>query len=119
MGGNQRSEGKGGPESEGEVRGGSGRSRGTRGGVQALDGEQELARRVPARRGHALILLAKEEDDRGGGQVGRVGHLGRQVRSRWASLSLSLYFSSVLFFLFNHFATDSNSKEFQNSDKTL
>ena len=59
--GKQRSEGEGGPESEGEVRGGSGRWRGTRGGVQALDGEQELARRVLARRGHALILLARRK----------------------------------------------------------
>ena len=45
-------------------------------------GKQEVAGLAPACVGHAPILLAKEEDDRGGGQVGWAGHLGRQVATQ-------------------------------------
>ena len=95
-GGNQRSEGEGGLESEGEVRGGSGRWRGTRGGVQALDGEQELARRVPAHHGHALILLARRKMIGGGQWAGPLGG-----PANWAATDKPGKSFSSLLFLFS------------------
>ena len=74
-GGKQRSEGEGGPESEGEVRGGRG-LRGVAGGTRGGGGSQAGRRwpgRVAARAGRVPVLLAEEEGDRGGsgGGLGR------------------------------------------------
>ena len=49
------------------------------GGRRRRHGEAGGGRGAPACVGHAPILLAKEEHDREGGQVGWAGHLGRQV----------------------------------------
>ena len=73
--GKQRSEGEGGPESEGEVRGGRG-LRGVAGGTRGGGGSQAGRRwpgRVAARAGRVPVLLAEEEGDRGGsgGGLGR------------------------------------------------
>ena len=89
-GGKQRSEGEGGPESEGEVRGGRG-LRGVAGGTRGGGGSQAGRRwpgRVAARAGRVPVLLAEEEGDRGGsgGGLGRQLELG-QVSGRQVSPS--------------------------------
>ena len=86
-GGNERARAREGESREG--RRGRERVRGRSEGAAWLhpkrpgrSGKQEVAGRAPACVGHAPILLAKEEDDRGGGQVGWAGHLGRQVAAQ-------------------------------------
>ena len=74
-GGEQRSEGEGGPESEGEVRGGRGgawRHRGVEEEPGRLGGRRWPGR-VAARAWRVPVLLAEEEGDRGGsgGGLGR------------------------------------------------
>ena len=100
-GGKQRSEGEGGPESEGEVRGGSGRWRGTRGGVQALGGKQELASYGRARVGHALCVRLARRGRRlcpwWAGPASAAGRTGRRQVDLLLSLS---YFYLVLFSIF-------------------
>ena len=74
--GKQRSEGEGGPESEGEVRGGRG-LRGVAGGTRGGGGSQAGRRwpgRVAARAGRVPVLLAEEEDDKGE-EVGWAGQM--------------------------------------------
>ena len=69
--GKQRSEGEGGPESEGEVRGGRG-LRGVAGGTRGGGGSQ-AGRRWPGRvaaRATEQLRGEGEEDDRGGGGLG-------------------------------------------------
>ena len=102
--GKQRSEGEGGPESEGEVRGG-------RGCVASREGpgKEEAARQggggLLGRARASTQLLPLASGRRQGGSSG--GGLGRLGRFWWAarvrpgkSFSLSLlFFSSVLFYL--------------------
>ena len=82
-GGKQRSEGEGGPESEGEVRGGRGgawRHRGVEEEPGRLGGRRWPGR-VAARARRVPVLLAEEEGDRGGSG----GGLGRwRSWARWA-----------------------------------
>ena len=92
---------------------------GLRGDVQPIQsdaeeagggGKQEVEARRCARVGTRRSPVGKE-DDRGGGQVGWAGHLGRQVSpGEIPSLSLLsvLYFCFLfcsVFLLFNSFAT--------------
>ena len=82
--------GGGGPESEGEVRGGRG-LRGVAGGTRGGGGSQAGRRwpgRVAARAGRVLILLAEEEGDRegGGGGLGRLLQQAAQVSGPQVSI---------------------------------
>ena len=102
--GKQRSEGEGGPESEGEVRGG-------RGCVASREGpgKEEAARQGGggllgrARASTQLLPLARGRRQGGssGGGLGRLGLFWWAARVRpGKSFSLSLlFFSSVLFYL--------------------
>ena len=104
IGGKQRSEGEGGPESEGEVRGG-------RGCVASREGpgKEEAARQGGggllgrARASTQLLPLARGRRQGGssGGGLGRLGRFWWAARVRpGKSFSLSLlFFSSVLFYL--------------------
>ena len=98
-GGKQRSEGEGGLESEGEVRGcrgGAWRHRGVEEEAGGGQGKQEVAEASRARATPRLCLLA-EEDDRGGVEMGWavLGQVsGRQVSP---GKFLFFYFCSVLF----------------------
>ena len=68
-----------------------------------------------ARRARARVLLAREEDDRGGvemgwaaQELGRLGWTGKRQVSCWASLLFFIFL--FCFLLFNSFATVLNLK---------
>ena len=117
-GGQQRSEGEGGPESEGEVREGRGRVRGAREmsrGRRRQPGREEVA----GARGRARRARARPPGRGGRRQGGSGGGLGRFCwpPGGWASgkrqvsclCSVFYFFSSVLFYLI-YFATVLNLK---------
>ena len=74
--GKQRSEGEGGPESEGEVRGGRGRLRGVARKSGRLPRRSRRWRPPRARVRAVSVLLAEEEEDKGEEEVGWAGQMG-------------------------------------------
>ena len=108
MGGKQRSEGEGGPESEGEVRGGRGRLR----GVARKSGRlPRRSRRWPALFGRAPRLASaywqRKKRTRGGGGGGGLGRPGGGARpalvggtGKAREAFCSVLFNSVLFFFY-------------------
>ena len=76
-------------------------------GVEEEAGGGRAGWRWRARRRRGVRPPGREEDDRGGGRrwagpLGRLGQVsGRQVGGPGGLLSLSIYFCSVLFFLFS------------------
>ena len=97
--GKQRSEGEGGPESEGEVRGGRG-LRGVAGGTREGGGSQARRRWPPRPRAceHAAAPTGKRRTTGGGCSGGGLGRLGRLVAPGRLRVSGPGRFSALFYF---------------------
>ena len=97
QGGKQRRE-----RGPGEERGGAGGEGKCVASPEGSGRKQEVARGERARGRHASVLLAREEDDRGGSG----GGLGRAGPGKWAPGNFLLSLSLLFLFYFCYFVFD-------------